>query len=66
MSYKCGVWIKGLCCDGDDDDGDDDDVDDEDDDAFLQVDILLFPEDGLSGFEFPKAHFAHSFLQRVR
>ena len=37
-----------------------------DNDLELQVDILLFPEDGLSGFEFPKAHLAQPFLQTVR
>ena len=42
-------------------DNDDDDIDDH-----SQVDILLFPEDGLSGFEFPKAHLAQPFLQRVQ
>ena len=36
-----------------------------DNDLELQVDILLFPEDGLSGFEFPKAHLARPFLQTV-
>ena len=54
--------------DADDDADVDDDagVDDDADDGHLQVDILLFPEDGLSGFEFPKAHLAQPFLQTVR
>ena len=52
--------------DADDDADVDDDADDDADDGHLQVDILLFPEDGLSGFEFPKAHLAQPFLQTVR
>ena len=61
---------SGPSDDNDDDDGDDgddgNDDDDDDDDGHSQVDILLFPEDGLSGFEFPKAHLAQPFLQRVQ
>ena len=58
---------SGPSDDNDDDDGDDgNDDDDDDDDGHSQVDILLFPEDGLSGFEFPKAHLAQPFLQTVQ